>query len=178
MTPWGDNRARSGGRRQRTRRYVGALWSALAAPTSLSANVRLGSGRYGYSGWTRHSGPLGGRPRYRAGIAALCSWRAAVCATAAMSAERSPGASVRAAGARSGKPCGVPGVRRTGSGQTGLPVGNVRTGRSTPTNWPHTRHAPARTDPLSPLPPPLSVRWPHSAAGLAAVRQYLDAVFI
>ena len=37
-----------------------------------------------------------------------------------------PGGSVRAAGERSGKPCGVPGVRRTGSGQTGRAGGNVR----------------------------------------------------
>ena len=44
-----------------------------------------------------------------------------------MSAERSPWASARAAGARSGKRGGVRSVPWTGSGQTGRAGGNVRT---------------------------------------------------
>ena len=133
---WSDNRANGGGRRQRTRRSVGALWSAgrpcwrwrsvLAARTSLSAIVRLGSGRFDLSGRTRQSGRLGGRPRSRAGIAAARSSRAAVCATAATSAARSPWASVPGAGARSGKTGGARLVLWTGSGQTGRAGGNVR----------------------------------------------------
>ena len=167
MTLWSDNRANGGGRRQRTRRYVGALWSAgrpcgrwrsdLVAPTSLSAIVRLGSGRYGCSGWTRQSGRRWDRPRYRAGIAAERFYRAAVCATAATSAGPLPGGTVRAAGARSGKPCGVPGVLWTGSGQTGRAGRNRLAGRTRVT--PRHERLPSHT----PY-PPLSVRRPQSGA--------------
>ena len=139
------------------------------ARTMLSGIVRLGSGRFGCIGWTRQSGRLGGRPRYRAGIAAPCSSRAAGRATAAMSAERSPGASVRAAGVRS-KTCGVLGVPLTGSGQTGRNGLPPRSGRSKPTSGPHTRHDSARTAPLSPLTPPLAADGRTEAlSGLASV---------
>ena len=138
------------------------------ARTMLSGIVRLGSGRFGCIGWTRQSGRLGGRPRYRAGIAAPCSSRAAGRATAAMSAERSPGASVRAAGVRS-KTCGVLGVPLTGSGQTGRNGLPPRSGRSKPTSGPHTRHDSARTAPLSPLTPLAADGRTEALSGLASV---------
>ena len=91
----------------------GRVGGHLPAPTSLSGSVRLGCGRFGSLGWTGRSGSPGYSPRFRAGIAAPCSGRAAARATAAVSAGRSAGATAPAAGARS-QTCGVaaPGLRR------------------------------------------------------------------
>ena len=167
---WSDNRALGTGRQQRTRRSgcrrgvdtrpYGRWRTAPGAPTTRCGIVRLGSGRYGCIGWTWQSGRLGGRPRYRAGIAAICSWRAAGRATAAVRVRPWARASVLAAGARS-KTYGVPGVPVTGSGPTGQ---NVRPGQSTPTSWQHTRHTTARPLTFSHLFTPLITLWTHSAA--------------
>ena len=128
-------------------------------PTTLSATVRLGSGRYGSLGWTRHFRRLLDRQRLSAGIAAKRSYLVAVLATAAVSVRPLVLGTVRAAVGLLVKACGVLGVPLKGSGQTGRDGRNRLTDRSTLHTPRHATNGPT----LDPF-PSLSLRRPQSGA--------------